>query len=196
MYAVPAQMGLIYVYAQITKDRCVPCPLRSSRLCRRSSTRMPRQEKFMTRHFVICILLLAPGVASAQADRFEVGLRVRDFEKAWDQTKSAEAKRRAVAPLNQAVRSFFTFNFSAVGESLDKARQVLAGIDPPSFAVRWGDSLTFRPESRFVDTSYKDLEIKVQPFYNVGDEIPKDAWIRMSIGDGKPVDVRIANMTQ
>jgi predicted esterase len=150
----------------------------------------------MARYLCLVIGLLLPATASAQADRYELGQRLRDFEKTWDLTKDADAKQRAVAPLNEAVRSFFTFKFSAVGESLDKARQVLAGNDAPTISVRWSDSLTFRPESRFVDTNYKDLEIQVQPLYNVGDETPKDALIRMTIGDGKPVDVRIASRTQ
>jgi hypothetical protein len=69
--------------------------------------------------------LLLPATASAQADRYELGQRLRDFEKTWDLTKNVDAKQRAVAPLNQAVRSFFSINFASVGEHLDKARHAL-----------------------------------------------------------------------
>jgi len=140
--------------------------------------------------------LLLPATASAQADRYELGLRLRDFEKAWDLTKDADAKQRAVAPLNQAVRSFFSFNFAAVGEHLDRARHALASSDPPSSAIRWSDSLTFRPERRFIDTNSKQLEIQIKPLYMVADEIPKETFIRIKLCDQKPTEVRIAELPQ
>ena len=40
-----------------------------------------------------------------------------DFERAWDQAKDTEAKKRAVVPMNQAVHAFFAFNLAAVGST-------------------------------------------------------------------------------
>lgn len=150
----------------------------------------------MTRYVCLVIALLLPASASAQADRYELGQRLRDFEKTWDLTKDVDAKQRAVAPLNQAVRSFFSFNFAAVGKHLDKARHALTSSDPTSYEVRWSDSLMFRPERRFIDTNTKQLEVQIKPLYLVADEVPKKASIRIKLGDQKPTDVSIADLPQ
>lgn len=150
----------------------------------------------MPRYIFLLIGLLLPATAFAQVERYELGQRLRDFEKTWDQTKEVEAKRRAVAPLNQAVQSFFSFNFAAVGESLDKSRYSLRESEPPSSAVRWSESLTFRPERRFIDTNSKQLEIQIKPLYRAGDQIPKNASVQVKLCDQKPTEISIADLPQ
>jgi predicted esterase len=140
--------------------------------------------------------LLLPATASAQADRYELGQRLRKFEKTWDLTKDVDAKQRAVALLNQAVRSFFSFNFAAVGENLDMARHALTSGDPPSSAVQWSDSLTFRPEHRLIDLNSKQLEIQIKPLYLVADDVPKGASIRIKLSDQKPTEISITGLPQ
>lgn len=77
----------------------------------------------MLRYVSLVIALLLPATVFAQADRYELGQRLRKCEQAWDVTKDGDAKQRAVAPLNQAVRSFFSFDFAAVAKQLDKAHR-------------------------------------------------------------------------
>lgn len=142
---------------------------------------------------VVGIALLFPAAAYAQPQRYELGLRLRAFERAWDQIEQPEAKRRAVGPMNQAVRAFFSFDFPAVGEALDRARHALGGT-APSPEVRWADSLYVDVPIRLVDSEETELKVTLAPFYRVDGALPTGAKLRLRIAQADPVEVPIEGL--
>jgi len=127
----------------------------------------------------LLVCATVPAIAIAQADRYELGRRLRQFEAAWEQAKDKDGKRRAVAPLNKAVLSFFSFNFGGAGESLDRARHALSTEEASKFEIRWAESLWAQPESRLLDADQKELSVVIKPFYRVDGAVPKGAKIRV-----------------
>lgn len=150
----------------------------------------------MRRDLILVVLFALPNSVVGQAERFELGLRLREFEKAWDLTTDAAGRKRAVQPLNQAVRSFFSFNFGGVGESLDKARHALQTADPASLETRWAESLAVQPDSRLIDAELAELGVVVKPFYKVDGAIPKNARLRITIDGKRIVEVALESLPQ
>lgn len=139
----------------------------------------------MTRNSAVAALIvvaaLIPGNAWSQADRYDLGLRLRALEEIWDQSAEEAARKRAVGPLNQAVRAFFSFNNAKVGEWLDRAIHALKSGTEPSAAQRWADSLAFRPARRLVGTDETDLKVEVRELYPTGVERPRNAAVSIEI---------------
>lgn len=150
----------------------------------------------MRRGLILVVLFALPNAVVAQVERFELGLRLREFEKTWDRTPDAEGRKRAVQPLNQAVRSFFSFNFGGVGESLDKARHALLTADPALLETRWAESLAVQPQGRLIDFELAELGVVVKPFYKVDGAMPKTAKIRFSIDGKQVVEVAVESLPQ
>lgn len=146
------------------------------------------------RIWTVVFLLALPASAAAQAERFELGRRLIQFEQAWDKTDDADGKKRTVPHLNKAVRSFFSFSFGSAGESLDRARHALATSEPPPADLRWAESLFMQPASRFVDTELAELEVVIKPFYKANGAIPKNTKIRLGIDPKKVIEVQIAEL--
>jgi pimeloyl-ACP methyl ester carboxylesterase len=107
----------------------------------------------------------------AQPERYELGRRLRVFEALWEKTPGEDARKRTVAPLNQAVISFFTFRFGAAGNAIDQARFALDDATKPTPADRWAQSLAIFPAKRLVDTETQELALELKAFY----EAPKPA---------------------
>lgn len=148
----------------------------------------------MTKFGAVLAMLVLPALASAQADRFELGRRLIQFEQAWDKCGDAEGRKRAVPHLNQAVSSFFSFSFGSAGEALDRARHALASSDAAPAEVRWAESLFMLPEVRFADTKQVELSLVVKPFYKTADAIPKDAKLRVSLSPQNTTESPIAEL--
>lgn len=138
--------------------------------------------------YVFLALVCIPSTVLAQADRYELGQRLRAFEKTWQATVDAEARQRALTPLNKAVQSFFSFNFSGVADYLDQARHALLWAERPSSQTRWSDALAFRPEQRFFDAKSQQLRILVSALYSVANTAPQEVSIRMRLGDHQPAE--------
>jgi hypothetical protein len=61
---------------------------------------------------------MVPVVASAQFDavsRFELGQRLRDFERALDRHNQPDAIRRAIPPVAKATPAFFSATWAKPG---------------------------------------------------------------------------------
>lgn len=100
---------------------------------------------------VVCgALALLSESGSGQESRYEVGLKMRSFEKAWEAHPEVAAKKRAVGEVELAVQSFFGGRLGEVARRVNLARYRLQGIDP-SPATIFADSLAWRLDRRVVD---------------------------------------------
>jgi predicted esterase len=144
----------------------------------------------IVRHVFLLLFIAVP--AFAQADRYELGRRVHEFEVAWDEKAGdAEARKRAVPRVNQGVQNFLRLNFPAAARLFDEARHALYSADPAPFNVRWAEAIQIVPESRAVDAETDDLVVTLKHFYKVEGDMPKGAVARGKIGAGKVVETAI-----
>lgn len=138
---------------------------------------------------------LLPRV-EAQPERFELGQRLRLFERAWDQQPDALARQRAITPLLSATQMFFSLQLGKAGQALDNARFALRSAEQPPFAVLWAESLYLRPRTRLLDASAKTLRVEVRPFYPLTGEAPAGAKLRARVGQANPVEVALGQLPQ
>src|SRR4051794_9032175 len=114
---------------------------------------------------MILLLLLAP----AQLDdaRFELGQRLRAFERVLDKHKDAESIKRALPAVAKVTPAFFAGQLGEAGKILDTARLTLADgrVDP---ARLWASSLSVRPARRVIESWGASLSVKVDHFYKAG----------------------------
>jgi predicted esterase len=142
------------------------------------------------RPLLIALLFATP--LFAQADRYELGRRVHDFEVAWDdQGTDAAAKKRAAPLVNEAVQSFFRLSLAGAAEKFDAARHALDSPEVVPLGVLWAEALQIVPEARAVDAATETVQVTVKPFYKVEGEAPKGAVARAKLGAGKPVEVAL-----
>ena len=148
-----------------------------------------------TRTLVVfaCAALAAGGAvrpAAAQAERYELGRRLRAFETAWEGA-ARPAQLKALAGLPKATTQFFGFQFGEAGRTLDAARRTLVGteVTPPT---AWAEALFVAPEARLIDAGKPGLEVVVKPFYAVKGPVPEGATCRVTLGTGEPRAVPLA----
>jgi predicted esterase len=142
--------------------------------------------------FAVSLLGLAVLVLPAlgQAERYELGRRLRAFETAWDEQADAEARGRTLSPLKQATTSFFAGRRNIAGKYLDNARFALRSATPPGDDITWAESLAVFLGTRLADPASGSIDFDVLPFYEAGKQ-PKDSKLVLSLareeGDGKPI---------
>jgi predicted esterase len=146
-------------------------------------------------------LLFATGFATAQAERYELGQRLKAFEAAWDQHPDAAARKRAVAGVGKVTTQFFSFQFGEAGRTLDDARFALESDKPPSDAVKWATALYPDVPKRLI-VGADDLTVNLKSFYTVKGKRPDNLSVRLMVGGGKkltannakPVTVKIEKL--
>ena len=116
--------------------------------------------------FCLVILLGFAGVAPAQAERYELGQRLKAFEKQWDKTTDEKLRKKALADLPKLTGLFFTNQFGQAGRTLDEARWILEGKQP-SDDEKWAQSLYCDPETRFLEPGVGVLKVVVKSFYSL-----------------------------
>lgn len=126
------------------------------------------------------VLLLAAGSASAQAERYELGQRLKAFEQQWDKTKDEKLKLKAAEGLPKLTGMFFTGQFGEAGRTLDEARWILEGKKPTD-DEKWAASLYFVPESRYTLTPGNQFSVTVNAFYPVKSAKPKELKLEIEI---------------
>lgn len=137
---------------------------------------------------VVVLLTIWPQRAAAQAERYELGLRLRAFEAAWDANAGLDGRKRALDPLQRAVSAFFTAQFGQAGSYLDQARHALVSAEPVSAGVKWAEGLAFQPEFRLADLTETELPFTVTVFYKADVKPPTDAQLRLYLSrDGKSI---------
>ncbi|HEY2841969.1 MAG TPA: hypothetical protein VGJ26_22610 [Pirellulales bacterium] len=117
----------------------------------------------------------------AQTNRYETGRRLRMFEVAWSNSSDAEARRRALAPLEQSVTQFLRGRELEAAQSLDAARFALRMADELPAATRWAESLMLVPASRAVDASDANLSLELRSFYPVTANMPGGATLTLTV---------------
>src|SRR4051794_36318364 len=104
----------------------------------------------------VLVLFGAPA-ADAQffridpAERYELGQRLRLFERAFEKQEDARARKRALGPLDKTTAAFFSGRLADAAGLLDQARLALASEKEPAPEVRWAESLTVKPGARLLD---------------------------------------------
>ncbi len=109
-------------------------------------------------------MLLLGDSGFAQPERYELGQRLKAFEKQWDKTTNEKLRKKALADLPKLTGLFFTNQFGEGGRTLDEARWILEGKQP-SDDEKWAQSLYCDPETRFIEPGVGELKVVVKSFY-------------------------------
>ncbi len=127
----------------------------------------------------LCILNCATNsIANAQEERYELGKRLRRFELAW-RAADRDGRIRCVAPMQEAVQSFFSLRLSTAARELDQAYFAVESANMPSDFERYAISrrLSFGPS--VIDASRSSIDLKLEPFYKVDRPPPPNATVRI-----------------
>ncbi len=139
----------------------------------------------------LVLVLVVPDWANAQAERYELGRRLKRFEEAWEKQPDAAARKRAAAILPDITPMFFSLRFGDAGKTLDRARHLLAGTEEPSPATQWLESLYAVPE-KVLYTNEKEVVVTVKPFYAIKGDPPPGAKATLQWNAESPVAVPLA----
>ncbi|HIE68662.1 MAG TPA: hypothetical protein EYP98_00075, partial [Planctomycetes bacterium] len=91
----------------------------------------------------------ATGCLAAQVQRYELGLRLRAFERRLDSVTDKARRVAAFAALDRAVQAFFRLDTKAVAKAIDAADCALSGGDW-SVAEQYAHSLQWQLDARLV----------------------------------------------
>ena len=128
---------------------------------------------------LVAVLLVA-GSGFAQAERYELGQRLKAFEKQWDKTTDDKLKKNAAEGLPKLTGLFFTGQFGEAGRTLDEARWILEGKQP-SDDEKWAHSLYAVPETRFFEPGVGEWSVEIKPFYLAKGELPKGLAVAIDV---------------
>ena len=104
-------------------------------------------------HLVLSLVCAAAATSlAAQADRYELGLRLRAFERKLEATNDETRRKAAFVELDAAVQAFFGMNMAGVAEAVAKADAALDARQPDD-AARFCERLCLRLPQRLVDSS-------------------------------------------
>jgi predicted esterase len=134
------------------------------------------------------ISILLAGSCLAQAERYELGQRLKAFEAAWDQQTNAAARKKALAGVGKVTQQFFSFQLGEAGRTLDDARFALTTNVEPSDDLKWATSLFPDVPKRLIAGS-EELAMNLKSFYTMKAKRPNNLTVRLTLGTGKPVVV-------
>lgn len=152
-------------------------------LLRLARPRLPSKNAGMLASVALGLATIAfgPTSALAQADRYELGRRLRSFELEWDRVPDPAARAKASQSLKAAVNAFFSLRLGEAGKVIGEARFALNPAKPPTEAERWADSLVVRPEGRLLDATAAELPVTIASFYPTTIAKPAVVKIRLSL---------------
>ncbi len=137
----------------------------------------------------LCSLCLCGSFASAaeQIDRYDMGQRLVQLERAWDAHTDAAARARALPVLKLAVPQLLADRAAEAAATLDRSRLLLQSAEPTA-AERWAAALLVHPDRRLLDPASGPLAVRILPAYPAGSP-PSGAALRLTIvgADGKPL---------
>jgi predicted esterase len=125
------------------------------------------------------LVLVMPGRAAAQVERYDLGLRLRALERAWDAHPDAAARRRALPVIKRAMPLFLADRGAEAAATLDQSCLLLRGTNDP--AVCWAESLSVRPSARLLDPATGRLTVALLACYDSRAELPPGAAVRLSL---------------
>ncbi len=106
----------------------------------------------------------ARTVLPAGIQRYELGRRTRQMERAWIACSDADRRREAIPIVQNAVTGFFSMNLAGVARSLDEAGAVLRG-ETRSPAQCWADAIVVSVSPRVVSTGPSTIRVHCDIFY-------------------------------
>jgi pimeloyl-ACP methyl ester carboxylesterase len=148
------------------------------------------------------ILLLAASLClgaprAQQIDRYELGLRLRAFERHLGATADPNRRRPALRHLETAVEAFFAMNMGAVAKAIAAGEQALRP-DEADPAQALADSLQLRLPRRLVAPA-GTLTLTISTAFAVGGNWPADLRLELALdGEAAPrqvVPLRVAPAT-
>jgi pimeloyl-ACP methyl ester carboxylesterase len=110
--------------------------------------------------------------AAAQVDRYELGLRLRAFERRLEATTDPARRRGAYGELDRAVQAFFRLDTTTVAKAIAAADEALAG-DATS-DQRFAASLRVEAPSRLVDPRRGPVALRLAAAFATDVELPAD----------------------
>lgn len=139
---------------------------------------------------VAALAISSIGALTAQANRHELGLRLRSFERALAATEDEARRDAAFVALERAVQAFFRMDMASVGAAIDEAELALSGR-VASGAEQFARCLQLRLGKRLVDAAGDQLTIDVRPLYAVVEdgedaEMPEGLELRWRFHDNAP----------
>ncbi len=121
--------------------------------------------------------------AYGQSSRYELGLRVKRFERLFEKSVSDEAVRAKVLPsLEAAVTDFFTMRHARASERLDKATALLAENEKCAELL----PLSLILETRLLDKASRQLSFVVKPVYRDFPNPKLRVSVALLSADGQP----------
>jgi pimeloyl-ACP methyl ester carboxylesterase len=133
-------------------------------------------------------VVAGPSVATAQLERYELGVRLRAFEQAFDDPGAQARRARAVPALQHAIRAMLAGQTFEAASALDDARWALRGDAVPTAAERFAALLAVIPAARLLDAKTETtLRFGVQGFAAADPSVPPDVAVRASVvsADGR-----------
>jgi len=107
------------------------------------------------------VAALSMATVRAQADRYELGLRLRAWERKLDATQDAAKRKAAFAELDKAVQAFFGMNLNGVAEAVGKADAALDGRERDN-AELWAERLVLKLPQRLCDPTAGDAAAQLE----------------------------------
>ncbi len=136
-------------------------------------------------------LALAPTSANAQAERYELGRRLKLLEHDWEAHPQPEARKRALADLPKATKQFLSFQLSEAGRTLDTARFALLAQEAPAPDRLSIETIFFSPNARLVDAKTENITLRFQQFYKPDSALPEQLQVELQWPNEKPVAVKV-----
>ena len=125
----------------------------------------------------LAILLALAAQSSAQVERYDLGLKLRAFDIAWDAQADRNARRRALPELKKVVPLFLAGREMDAGQALDRTRFLLQSAEPATAAERWAVALVSRPSARLLDPSSGPLAVELRTLYDPKVDLPAKAAV-------------------
>jgi hypothetical protein len=139
------------------------------------------------------LLLLAPSLALAQPERYELGQRLKDFELAWEKHEDPARRKAALKDLPGVTQQFFSLQLGEAGRTLDVARWRLTGTEP-SEAQKWIASLYAMPEKMLYTSKDKRITVTVKHFYKMKSQMPAGAKVRLGFPGEEKIEKEIGKL--
>ncbi|HEX9792698.1 MAG TPA: hypothetical protein VGC54_01830 [Planctomycetota bacterium] len=137
-----------------------------------------------------CWLLLAASLSAQEAQvRLELGLRMRAFEQAWEETSSTAALKRSVMLVEGAASAYLQGNYGAVARQLEDAWFELRSAAAPTAAERYLAALTLRPAAMLADAARERLVVRVDAMHDVPPPESAEDWV-LELALGKAGETR------
>lgn len=156
----------------------------------------------MLRHFAIVLPLLTLALP-AQADRHELGLRLRAFERRLAACEDAARRDAAMLELDRAVQAFFRLDTATVAQAVARAQEVLDAAQY-STEQRFAASLALALEARLLDADAATVAFELRSAFKVlakdadEDEVeveaPRDLTLVVALPDTAPQRFALAEL--